>query len=137
MGWRESLVRLADYEVEQLQLRLAEVVERRTAAQMKLVMLHAEAQAESARAATDAEAGWYRVGYLQGWRLRRDAAQADLAAVEAEEAGVRDALAQAFEELKKYEQLRENAALAERQVQARLETALMDELGARRRAGSK
>src|SRR3974390_1382978 len=105
MGWRDSLVKLADYQVEQLQMRLAEVVERRTAAQMKIAMLHAEAEAECARAAGDAETGWYRVGYLQAWRTRRDQATADLAAAEAEEAGARDALAQAFEELKRYEQL--------------------------------
>ena len=135
MGWRESLVRLADYEVEQLQMRLAEVVERRMGAQMKLVMLHAEMEAECARAASDAEAGWYRMAYLQGWRTRRDQAQADLAAAEAEEAGARDALAQAFEELKKYEQLMENAAEAERKALARLDSAALDELGARRASG--
>jgi flagellar FliJ protein len=135
MGWRESLVKLADYEVEQLQMRLAEVVERRSGAQMKVAMLHAELEAETARAAADAESGWYRVGYLQAWRARRDAAQADLAAVEAEESGARDALAQAYEELKRYEQLRENAAQLEREAAARLDAAVLDELGARRASG--
>ena len=135
MGWRESLVRLADYEVEQLQMRLAQVVERRILAQMKLLTLHAEQESECAQAACDAEAGWYRLGYLHGWRARRDQAQAELAEAEAEEAGARDALAQAFEELKKYEQLRENAAQAERKVVARLDVAALDELGARRVSG--
>ena len=132
MGWRDSLVRLADYEVEQLQMRLAEVVERRTQVQIKLAMLHAECESECARAAADPEAGWHLVGYLKAWRMRRDQTMAELAALEAEEAGVRDALAQAFEELKKYEQLKENAAQAERKIQARLDTAALDELGARR-----
>ena len=135
MGWRESLVRLADYEVEQLQMRLAEVVERRTGAQMKIAMLHAELEAENARAAADVESGWYRVGYLQAWRARRDLARAELAAVEAEEAGARDALARAFEELKKYEQLMESAAVQARQTAARLDAAMLDELGARRAQG--
>ena len=135
MGWRESLVRLADYEVEQLQMRLAEVVERRTQLQMKLAFLHAEAESECARAAADAESGWYRVGYLQTWRLRRDALKADIAVVEAEEAGARDGLGQAFEELKKYEQLMENAAAAERRRVAAVESAVLDELGARRASG--
>src|SRR5690242_19847531 len=124
MSWRDSLVRIADYQVEQLQMRLAEVVERRTKAEMRLVMLHAEVEAEMERAAADAEAGWYRIGYLEGWRARRDAAIADIAAVQAEEAGARDALAEAFEELKKYEQLQENAALAQRRAAARIETSL-------------
>ena len=135
MGWRQSLVKLADYEVEQLQTRLAEVVERRAAGQMKIVMLHAELEAETARAAADPEAGWYRLGYLQGWRARRDVARAELAAVEAEEAGARDALGRAFEELKKYEQLMESAALQARQADARVEAAMLDELGARRASG--
>jgi flagellar FliJ protein len=135
MGWRESLVRLADYEVEQLQTRLAEVVQRRTAAQMSIVVLHAEAEAECARAASDAEAGFYRVGYLQAWRTRRDIAQSELAAAEAEEAGARDALAQAFEEKKKYEQLMENAAAEARREAARADAAILDELGARRASG--
>src|SRR5690242_18032216 len=107
MAWRESLVRIAGYEVEQRRKLLAEIVERRTAAQMRLVILHAEAEAELARAAIDAEAGWYRLGYLQGWRARRDEVQDEIATIEAEEAGARDALAHAFEELKKYEQLQE------------------------------
>ena len=135
MGWRDSLVRLADYEVEQLRIRLAEIIERRVTAEMQLAMLHAEAEAELHRAATDAEAGWYRLGYLEGWRGRRDWAQTQIAAIGAEEAGARDALARAFEELKKYEQLKESALIAERKVEARLETAELDELGSRRATG--
>jgi flagellar FliJ protein len=129
------LVRIAEYEVEQLRARLAEVVDRRTQAQMRLMMLHAEAEAEHARAAKDPEAGLHVVGYLQAWRLRRDAAGAELAAAEAEEAGARDALAQAFEELKKYEQLTSSAAEAERKTLARQDGAILDELGARRASG--
>jgi flagellar FliJ protein len=132
MSWRKSLVRLADYEVEQVRIRLAEIVERRSQAQMKLAVLQAELEAERALAARDAEAGWYRVGYLEGWRGRRDRVQAEIAELEVEEAGARDALARAFEELKKYEQLDENAQAAQRAAAARLEAAAMDELGARR-----
>jgi flagellar FliJ protein len=134
MAWRDSLVRIADYQVEQLQLRLAEVVDRRLKAELRLAMLHAEIEAETASASADVEAGWYRLGYLEGWRARRDSAIADIAGVQAEEAGVRDALAQAFEELKKFEQLKENADLAQRKVDARIEANLMDELGSRRAA---
>ena len=52
----------------------------------------------------------------------------------AEEAGARDALAHAFEDLKKYEQLKESALISERKAAARLETAALDELGSRRTA---
>lgn len=134
MGWRDSLVKLADYEVEQLRVRLAEVVDRRVEAELTLALLHAEAEAENQRAATDAEAGWYRLGYLEGWRQRRDVAQERIAGLLTEEAGARDALSQAFEELKKYEHVREAAAVAARANAARLEAAALDELGARRAA---
>jgi flagellar protein FliJ len=71
---------------------------------------------------------------MQGWRARRDAIIADIAVIAAEERGARDALAEAFETLKKYEQVAENAKVAAAKEDARKETAAMDELGARRRA---
>ena len=132
MSWRNSLVRLAGYEVEQLRKRLAEVIERREQAEIRLLLLQAEAEAEARRAAADAQAGWHHLGYLAGWRLRRDALKAEIANIEAEEAGARDAVARAFEELKKYEQLEENARLEARKAEAQRETAALDELGLRR-----
>ena len=134
MSWRGSLVRISGYQVEQLRIRLAEVLERKAEAEVKLVLLHAEAEAEARRAAVHAEAGWYRRGYLEGWRARRDAANAELAALNAEETGARDALAEAFAELKKYELIEEGAQASARRDAARLETAGMDELGARKAA---
>ena len=136
MTWRGSLVRIASYEVEQLRRRLGEILDRRAEQEMKIALLHAEQEAESQHAAVDAEAGWYRLGYLESWRARRDAAAAELVALEAEESGARDGLAYAFEELKKYELLAENARVAAVKAEAKRETAEMDELGARRAARS-
>ena len=63
-----------------------------------------------------------------------DAVQAHIDACIAEEAGARDALSEAFEALKKYEQVEANAkALAAKEL-AKRETAALDELGLRRRA---
>ena len=135
MSWRESLVRLASYEVEQLRKRLAAILDRRAAAETALEELHAEAERERRRAAVDAEAGWYRLGYLEGWRARRDAGAAEIAALVAEETGARDALAGAFEDLKKYEQLEEGARVLAVREEARKETAALDELGMRRAVG--
>ena len=135
MSWRESLVRLANYEVEQLRKRLAAILDRRAAAEMALEALHAEAERERHRAAVDAEAGWYRLGYLEGWRARRDAGAAEILALAAEETGARDALAGAFEDLKKYEQLEESARVLAVKEEARKETAALDELGMRRAVG--
>jgi flagellar export protein FliJ len=134
MSWRHSLVRLAGYEVEQLRKRLAEVIDRRAGAEIRLALLHAEGEAEARRATADADAGWHHLNYLAGWRVRRDAMTAEIAALEAEEGGARDAVARAFEELKKYEQLEENARLRAAKEEAGRETAALDELGLRRTA---
>ncbi len=131
-NWRASLVKLAGFEVEELRKRLMAVLDRRAETELRLALLHAEAEGESRRLEEDAEAGWYRLAYLEGWRGRRDGLKADLLALDGEEAGARDALARAFEELKKYEQIEEDARLQARQAAAKLETAALDELGLRR-----
>jgi flagellar FliJ protein len=136
MSWQRSLVRLADHEVEELRKRLVEILDRKAQAELKLAMLHAEAEAERAHADTDAHAGLYRVGYMEGWRLRRDAAHAAIAEIEAEEAGCRDALTTAFENLKKYEQVEESARATLAKDRARTERIALDELG-QRAAGRK
>ncbi|MFN3513279.1 MAG: flagellar export protein FliJ [Phenylobacterium sp.] len=137
MSWAKSLVKLSTYEVEVLQKRLAEIAARRQQGEMKLLILEAEGEAEARRADCDAEAGWYQVGYMEGLRLRKAAVQAEIQAIALEEAGARDALAQAFEEQKKYEHIAEGLRLAEVREVARLETAALDELGLRRAAGGR
>ena len=137
MSWAQSLIKLSTYEVEVLQKRLAEIAERRMDAEMKRALLEAEGEAEALRAREDAEAGWYQVGFWEGLRARKATVQADIDRIVLEEAGARDALALAFEEQKKYEQVAENIRLAQRKEAARLETAALDELGLRRAAGAR
>ena len=132
MTWRRSLVRLADHQVEEIRKRLKAILDRRSQAEVALVGLHEEAEAESRHAETDAEAGWMKTDYLKGWRARRDAKTAEIAALRAEEAGAREALAEAFETLKKYEQVAESARAASVKAEAQRETVMLDELGARR-----
>ena len=71
MTWRESLVRIADHEVETLRKRLADILQRRDELEMKLTMLAAETEAEMAQTDRDASLGVYRAGYLQGVKIRR------------------------------------------------------------------
>jgi flagellar FliJ protein len=127
-----SLIRISNHQVETLQKRLAVLTQARVAAEMKMVMLQAEAEAENAHAARDAEANFYRIGFIQGWRVRRVKALADIESAQAEEAGAREALTLAFEELKKYEHVLELARVAELKEENRRETAALDELGLRR-----
>jgi flagellar FliJ protein len=134
MSWRESLIRISHYEAETLQRRLAEVVDRRTQAELRLMMLEAEAVSEADHVRRDHESGWHRAGFLAGVRHRRGALLAEIDAISAEEAGARDALAEAFEALKKFERVAETARLAEVKEEARRETVALDELGLRLRA---
>ena len=137
MSWAQSLIKLSTYEVEILQKRLGEIADRRMQAEMKLAFLEAEGEAEAERARHDAEAGWYQVGFWEGLRARKTHIQADIERIAIEEAGARDALALAFEEQKKYEQVAEGIRLARLKEAARLETAALDELGLRRAAGGR
>jgi flagellar FliJ protein len=131
MAWIQSLIRLADLEIEQLQKRAKEVGDRRVAIEMILASLDQEAEAEAVHAQTDAEFGFYLVGFREGWKLRKSKAQSQLAAVKLEELGVRDALTQAFEGQKKYENVAESARVAKVKIMDRRESAELDEIAMR------
>lgn len=136
MNWANSLIRISTYEVEMLQKRLAEVVDRRTAFQMRIAALDAEEEAEAAHARENAEANIYLAGFRQGVALRREKLHAELELTLQEEEGARDALTEAFEALKKFEKVAENYALAEKAEAAKRETAAFDELSLTRRRAS-
>jgi flagellar FliJ protein len=131
MTWRGSLVRIATYEVETLQKRLVEIVERRNHAEMRLVMLEAEVEAEADHAARDPEARPYMDDYMRGVQVRRSVIRAGIVTIAQEEAGARDALVLAFEAQKKFERVAELARVAAVKEAARLDTITLDELGMR------
>lgn len=132
--WADSLIRISNHEVETLQKRLADIVERRQTAEMKVAALDAESEAEAMQAQGDVEAGWYMIGFRQGSKIRRDQALLEIDQILIEEAGARDALSLAFENLKKYEHVAEAAKVAKAKLVGKLETAALDELGLRRAA---
>lgn len=133
-AWAQSLIRISNYEVETLQKRLAEITARRASAEMRLAVLDAEVEVERERARTDGDAAMLLQAYLTGWKLRRAVAETDVAEIETEELGARDALTGAFEELKKFEHVAETTRLNALIAVAKRETAAFDELGLRRRA---
>lgn len=130
--WADSLIRISNHEVETLQKRLAEIVERRQTAEMKVATLDAQSELEAMQAQGDVEAGWYMIGFRQGSKIRRDQALLEIDQILIEEAGARDALSMAFENLKKYEHVAEAAKVAKIKLAGKLETAALDELGLRR-----
>lgn len=135
MSWAKSLIKLSTYEVEVLQKRLAEIGDRRRQAEMRLAMLFAQGEAEAAQADPSTSGDLLR--FLDALKARKQQIQCEIEIIMAEEAGARDALAQAFEEQKKYEQIAEQARLMELKVQAKVEAAAMDELGLRKAGGSR
>jgi flagellar FliJ protein len=132
--WADSLIRISNHEVETLQKRLSDIVERRQTAEMKVASLDAESEAEAMQAQGDVEAGWYMIGFRQGSKIRRDQALLEIDQILIEETGARDALALAFENLKKYEHVAEAAKVAKAKLAGKLEIAALDELGLRRAA---
>lgn len=137
MSWDRSLVRISTYEVEVLQRRLAEIADRRTRAELALTALIAEGEAEALNARGSADAGWYHIGFMDGLRVRKAAAQVEIDRIKLEEAGAREALTEAFEEQKKYEQVSDNLQRAKAKERARVESAQMDEIGLRRAAAGR
>lgn len=134
MSWADSLIKLSTYEAEVLQKRLAEIVDRRVAAEMRLAMLQAEGEAEAAFSAQDAAAGIYRAGFFEGLKIRKAKVQSEIDVILVEEQGARDALGEAFETQKKYEHIAENLRVQARKQAGRVEAAALDELGLRKKA---
>ena len=135
MKWAKPLIRIAKHEVETLQKRVGEITLRRLASERRLEEMRVEAAREAERARTDPDAAWCHAAYLKGWRVMRERLNEQIAALNAEEAGARDALGKAFEELKKFEHVAEMARVAEAKELARRESAVMDEMGLRKAAG--
>jgi flagellar FliJ protein len=133
-AWAHSLIRISNYEVETLQKRLAEISARRASAEMRIAVLDAEVEVERERARADAEAGMMLQAYTLGWKARRAVAESDLVTLDAEEAGARDALTDAFSELKKFEHVAETTRLNALIAAGKRETAAFDEMGLRRRS---
>jgi flagellar protein FliJ len=132
--WAASLIRISNHEVETLQKRLAEITERRVAAELRIAMLDAEAENEAKNAQNDAAAGWYMIGYREGYKRRRADMLVQIDQCQQEEIGARDALSEAFENLKKYEHVAEQAKLLAARKLGAFEAAQMDEVSIRRAA---
>lgn len=132
--WAASLIRISNHEVETLQKRLAEISERRMAAELRIAMLDAEAETETKNAEGDAHAGWYMIGYREGYKRRRADMVLQIEQCQQEEFGARDALSEAFENLKKYEHVAEQAKIVAAKKMDAFEAAQMDEVSIRRAA---
>ena len=131
MSWAHSLIRIREFEIETLRKRLGAILEARTKVEMAIAVLDAEAEAETQNARQNAEAGWYLIGFREGWKLRKAKALAELKAGQMEEQGCRDALSEVFAELKKVEMVAKAQAAAAGKAVVKRENAALDEIALR------
>ena len=73
-----------------------------------------------------------QLGFNHAVRMRKTEIQLTIDALLVEEAGARDALSVAFEDLKRYEQVAEAQKVKVAKLEQQRETAALDELGLRR-----
>ena len=76
MSWSDSLIRIATYEVDELQKRLKDILDRRDAVELTLDSLDLEAEEEKLRARVDPASAWCHPQYVKAWKLRRAHAEA-------------------------------------------------------------
>jgi flagellar FliJ protein len=129
--WTQSLIKIANHEVETLQKQVAEIVGRRQDVQGQQARLEAQVDLEAQHVRDHPGSGLSHMAYLSGVRQKRARFLQVLAGLDQEEEQVRQALAEAFEALKKYEIVAQNIKLAEDRALARQETAMLDEMGLR------
>lgn len=115
----EPLIRLARFKVEELQKQMAELDRSKAALVGQIERLEASVPEEQA-AATESKDGYLAYGsYAQAVIKRKDNIRLSLTEVESQSDALRDRLAEAFQELKKYELLEERRlARAEQAVRA-------------------
>ncbi len=128
----EPLIRLARFKVEELQKQMAELDRSKQALTQQIERLEASVPEEQA-AATQSKDGYLAYGsYAQAVIKRKENIRASLNEVESQSDVLRDRLAEAFQELKKYE-LMEERRLARAEAAFRsAEQAEMDELAQNR-----
>ena len=135
--WTQSLIKIANHEVETLQKQVAEIVGRRQDVHGQQARLEAQVDLEAQHVRDHPDSGLSHMAYLSGVRQKRARFLQVLAGLDQEEALLRQALAEAFEALKKYETVAQNIQLAEDRALARQETAMLDEIGLRLTRGAR
>jgi len=135
----ESLVRLHRWQVDERRRHLAELDGLAERLRQELERLGEEERSEAAAAADSMEAKFGYAGYIRHVMERRRTLEQSLAEVEAQIVQARDALAEAFEEMKRYETAAANRERLRLQRAARREGIELDALAIenfRRRSGT-
>ncbi|RKQ73836.1 flagellar export protein FliJ [Oceanibaculum indicum] len=124
-----TLIRLHTHQLDDKRRALAEAERRLDNARAQRAALDEEMVAEKATAAKGGEGAYTYGAYLQAAKRRREAIDAGIAVLEKAAGEARDAVAEAFAELKKYEITKANRERREMEEANRREQELLDEMG--------
>jgi flagellar export protein FliJ len=132
-----ALIRLHDWQVDEKRRALAEKLRIAEQLEAKLNDLEAEAVAEARVAASAPETALFYVRYLDGVRKRRTELNRAIAAIEVEIDAAREAVREAFLQLKKFQTAAERRDKREAQDRDRRDQGVLDEvaLNTHRRKG--
>jgi hypothetical protein len=133
MSWTRSLLKIRAFEVDLLKKRLGEAVTARAEAEAETARLDAELARESSHALAQPSVAHAFAAFRRAWVVRKADALAVVRTRLIEEQGCRDALSEAYAELKKVETVAAGHARAALLEEARLENGRLDEMALRRR----
>lgn len=124
-----SLIRLHKWQLEEQQRQLAQLEGLQQQFVGRIRILDAEVAAESAAAGAASETGHVLGGYIQASLQRRRNLEQSAAGVQSQIDDVREQVAEAFQELKRFELAHEQNLTRERKTAKRRERVQEDELG--------
>jgi hypothetical protein len=132
MSWTASLIKIRAFEVDLLKKRVGEAVRAHTAAEAAAEALDLELAAEASHALADPSVSHAFAAFRRAWIPRKADAMALVRTRAMEEQGCRDALAEAYAELKKVETIAAGHAVVAAAKEVRIENGRLDEIALRR-----
>jgi flagellar export protein FliJ len=129
MSALESLIRLHRWHLDERRRELAELDALGEKLRQEQARLTAEEGAEQAAAASSREAAMTYGGYAKKLIERRARLKESLSSVQEQIAQAREALAETYREVKRYEIASANRAMQQRKREARQQQRVLDELG--------
>lgn len=124
-----TLIRLHTHQLDDKRRALAEAERRLGNAKAQRAALDEELVAEKSHAAEGGEGAYTYGAYLQAAKRRREAMDAGIAVLEKAAGEAREAVAEAFAELKKYEITKASRERRAQEEASRTEQNLLDEMG--------
>lgn len=124
-----SLIRLHKWQLEEQQRKLAQLEGLKQQFVARIRILDAEVAAESSAVGGSSEAGHVLGSYIQASLQRRRHLEQSVAGVQSQTDEVREQVAEAFQELKRFELAQEQQLRRERKATRRRERVQEDEIG--------